>query len=50
MTIEIAGYEFSTAPVSRKGTVFMSAPNGEGTEINVDDLRELFDKFFAKAM
>lgn len=50
MTVEIAGYEFSSEPKSRRGTIFMSAPNGEGTEINEEDLRELFDKFFEKAM
>jgi hypothetical protein len=50
MRIEIAGYEFSSGPISKTGRLFMTSPEGDGTEIDELQLRELFDKFFKEVM
>lgn len=50
MRIELAGYAFSSEPVSQSGRLFMASPTGEGTEIDESKLKELLDKFFEEVM
>lgn len=50
MRIEIAGYEFSSTPISKPGNLFMTSPEGDGTEIDEMILRALFDKLFKEVM
>lgn len=50
MTIEIAGYFFSSSPISRSGNIFMTSPEGDGTEVEEIQLRALLDKFFKEVM
>lgn len=50
MRIELAGYEFSSSPISKSGNLFMTSPEGDGTEIDEFVLRAALDRLFKEVM